>query len=120
MDRFSERESVLLGCSPQRSPMNPSCSTKILQRKSAVDFHDVFGGPPRRSSIHEIQHSFSELPESIEMQKEDEALSCPWPAFKEKPVFGEENVNRRRSTSDDFFDDIFRGDDSSSPTTEEV
>ncbi|KAA8544947.1 hypothetical protein F0562_019658 [Nyssa sinensis] len=80
----------MLGYSP------PSSVPKTPLKNSDVDFHDVFRGPPRRYSIHEMQHRYSETMDSST-------------GLSEKPVFGEESENHRRYTSDDFFNDIFRG-----------
>ena len=109
MERFSQRESILLGYnSHERSYTSPSTP----KRNSDFDFHDVFGGPPRRSSIQEMRYSTSELQElNGGGQSEKEAASCPWP-----PVFGEENATRRRYPSNDFYDDIFGGEESVSST----
>ncbi|XP_062159589.1 J domain-containing protein required for chloroplast accumulation response 1 isoform X2 [Alnus glutinosa] len=119
MERFSHRESVLLGYSA--SPLgsisltNSNSSPRTPCRSSDVfDFHDVFGGPPRRASAQEKRCSFSEATEFYGEGGDHEALSCT--RLGEKPVFGEENANRRRYTSNDFFDDIFRGDESLSST----
>lgn len=119
MERFSQRESVLLGYSPRGSLTNStSKSPRTACRGSDFDFHDVFGGPPRRMSAQEKRCSFSE---AVEYYGEggggggdDEAFSCT--RVGEMPVFGEENANRRRYPSDNFFDDIFRGDESLSST----
>lgn len=119
MERFSQRESLLLGYSPARALINSrsaasSSSNPPNRPNSDVDFHDVFGGPPRRSLVHEMRYSFSEVSETSALKKidsdgdEDE----DWSGFTEKPVFGEESVNRRRPQSDNFFDDIFRGNNS--------
>lgn len=73
---------------------------------SQVDFNDVFGGPPRRSS------GFS--------GEEGEPGWCRWPveSEREKPVFGDDSGVRRRYTNNkkakDFFDDIFGGEESQS------
>ena len=106
MERFTRRENVLLGYnSPQRSFENPSSSSEA---NSDVDFHDVFGGPPRRASLHEGRYSSGRARNSEDTVLSRSSLS----GLNEIPVFGEENVNRRRYPSDDFFDDIFRRDDS--------
>lgn len=116
MERFSQRESVLLGYSPRGSLTNSSSLSRTPCRGSDFDFHDVFGGPPRRASAQEKRCSFSEAAEYYGEGGggDDKALSCT--RVGEKPVFGEENANRRRYPSDDFFDDIFRGDESLSST----
>ncbi|KAF8405182.1 hypothetical protein HHK36_010082 [Tetracentron sinense] len=118
MERFSHRDHILLGYSPQRSSGNPSSSSKTTSRNSDVDFRDVFGGPPRRFSIHDSRQSLGGTVDSYALRGEDETLSPrnPWTALREKPVFGEDGLNQRRYRSDEFFDDIFRGDESSSST----
>uniref|UniRef100_A0A5B6ZT62 J domain-containing protein required for chloroplast accumulation response 1 n=1 Tax=Davidia involucrata TaxID=16924 RepID=A0A5B6ZT62_DAVIN len=118
MERFTQRENVLSEYSPRRSLGNPSFGPKTPLRNSDVDFHDVFGGPPRRYSSHETRCSFAETTDSSSFRREEDAVlsRSPWSGLSEKPVFGEDSVNSRRYPSDDFFDDIFRGDDSySSP-----
>ncbi|KAJ4962584.1 hypothetical protein NE237_022523 [Protea cynaroides] len=126
MERFSYRDHILLGLghsSPRKSFGSPSSPPKIPFRNSDADFSDVFGGPPRRSSIHELRHSLGDNLDSYadraeRGEGEEEALaSCnSWSALIEKPVFGEEGLVRRRYPNDDFFDDIFRGDEFSSST----
>ncbi|KAK4429161.1 J domain-containing protein required for chloroplast accumulation response 1 [Sesamum alatum] len=113
MEKFMQRGNVVMGYSNQgfsgNSPRTPPKSSD-----SDMDFNDVFGGPPRRFSMPEVKvrYSFGETAE----ESEDERASSPWESLKEKPVFGEESVARRRHQGDDFFDDIFKGDDSySSP-----
>ncbi|XP_028085607.1 J domain-containing protein required for chloroplast accumulation response 1-like isoform X2 [Camellia sinensis] len=106
MERFSQRENILLGYSPQRALAYHNYSPKKRSQHSAIDFHDVFGGPLRRSSKQEMSYSFCET-----MNSSKNSIGVG-----EMPVFGEETVNRRRYPSDDFFDDIFKGDESlSSP-----
>lgn len=117
MERFSQGEAVLLGYnSLRRSFTNSSSSPKApADRELNLDFHDVFGGPPKRSSVQENGFSFNEATDFLHRLRgeEDEAVSCP--VIGGKPVFGDENENRRRCLSNDFFDDIFRGDESLSP-----
>ncbi|KAF5747099.1 putative heat shock protein binding protein [Tripterygium wilfordii] len=107
MERFSHREGLLSGSSSQRFFASPNTSS---HRDSDVDFADVFGGPPRRSSnsSHE-RRSFSESTESRASSSRN-----PWTGLMEKPVFGEEVSNTRRHTSHNFFDDIYKGSDCSS------
>lgn len=112
MEKFSQRESILLGYSAQRSLVNTGSSPKSPIRNSDVDFNDVFGGPPRRFSMQEVRYSFSDANESHESKGNNE----PWSGSGEKPVFGDEGLNRRRFTSSDFYDDIFGGDTSVSST----
>ncbi|KAI3969817.1 hypothetical protein MKX01_038285 [Papaver californicum] len=120
MERFSLREHVLLGSSsssPRRSSLS---SPKLQSRNSDVDFNDVFGGPPRRSSMHEWRNSNNSLSDTINSnssggddEDDDENIPSrnPWSGLSsEKPVFGEESITRRNSPSKDFFDDIFKGD----------
>ncbi|GFZ10298.1 J-domain protein required for chloroplast accumulation response 1 [Actinidia rufa] len=107
MERFPRRENVLPGHSHQRPFGNQISSPKTpLKQQDEIDFQDVFGGPPRRSSMQETRYSFAETANSnINTRGEEENTVLP--------VFGEETVNRRRQyPSDNFFDDIFRGDDS--------
>ncbi|KAM1725419.1 hypothetical protein FF2_016040 [Malus domestica] len=110
MERFSQRESLLLGYSPQSAFVNSGSSSHTPTKNSDVDFHDVFGGPPRRSSTNEMRYSFGETTESSGLKRDayddDDDDSS---GLIEKPVFGEGSVNRRRTQSDDFFDDIFKG-----------
>ncbi|XP_020219813.1 J domain-containing protein required for chloroplast accumulation response 1 isoform X1 [Cajanus cajan] len=91
MERFpsSERESIVLGYRESESLIGRSSSSNSMLE---VDFKDVFGGPPRRSSMNEGERGW-----------------CRWPPER---VFGEESGNRRRN--DDFFDDIFGGEESAS------
>ncbi|XP_027148907.1 J domain-containing protein required for chloroplast accumulation response 1 [Coffea eugenioides] len=114
MERFSQRENVLLGYSRQGSF---ETSTKTSDGDSDMDFSDVFGGPPRRFSIRETRNRYS-FCEAREESDEDAVLSrSPWPVLDEKPVFGEEGVNRKSYPSDDFYDDIFKGDEAKSRRT---
>ncbi|KAG6626764.1 J domain-containing protein required for chloroplast accumulation response 1-like isoform X2 [Carya illinoinensis] len=115
MDRFSYGESVLLGYTSRRGSFtNSSSSSKTPSGDSDFDFHDVFGGPPRRLSMQVKWPSFNEATGFYGRKSDDEAaLPCH---IGEKPVFREENANRKRDLSNDFFDDIFRGDESSSST----
>ncbi|XP_040997322.1 J domain-containing protein required for chloroplast accumulation response 1 [Juglans microcarpa x Juglans regia] len=115
MDRFSYRESVLLGYTSRRGSFtNSSSSPKTPSGDSDFDFHDVFGGPPRRLSMQEKRPSFNEATGFYGRKSDDEgALPC---RIGELAVFGGENANRRRDLSNDFFDDIFRGDESSNST----
>ncbi|CAI9777820.1 unnamed protein product [Fraxinus pennsylvanica] len=94
MEKFLERENVLLRYSPRGSLAQSSNSDEL-------DFNDVFGGPPRRFSMPEVKGTYS-FGEPVDSE--------------EKPVFGTEVVTRRRNLGDGFFNDIFGGDESySSP-----
>lgn len=97
MASISRRERVLLGYAPD------SPSSFHSERSSEVDFSDVFGGPPRRFSIQESRNGSSD---SVDGETFRGSLG-------EKPVFGNEMGVRRRYPSEDFFDDIFGGDQSS-------
>lgn len=109
MERFysysEQRDGILLGYDEDESGNNPSTS----QRKSDVDFNDVFGGPPRRRSS---------VNSSVSGGEEGETGWCSWPPppESEKPVFGEDSGVRRRRKGKDFFDDIFGGEESQSQT----
>lgn len=103
MDKHSQRENVLLGYSP-----------KTALKSADIDFHDVFGGPPRRSSMQEMRYSLNTANQSSRREEDSVALPLrPWSGgLNEMPVFREDTLSRRRYPSDDFFDDIFRGDQS--------
>jgi len=107
----------------------PSSETVLLGSNSAppvlrspggddvdIDFGDVFGGPPKRRSkvtSNEVtRHSFSESA----LRRRDVIVDVgDLLPQDEKPVFGEDTSSvRRRFTTDDFFDDIFRVNESSS------
>ncbi|KAG9150396.1 hypothetical protein Leryth_014577 [Lithospermum erythrorhizon] len=117
MERFAQRGGELFGngTRPQKSFEN-SMSTRY--NDSDIDFDDVFGGPPRRYSMQEVQMRYS-FCEPLEENSEDNSevnltTFDPWSGLIEKPVFGEENVNRKRHVNNDFFDDIFKGDENCS------
>ncbi|KAK4804122.1 hypothetical protein SAY86_003939 [Trapa natans] len=92
-------------------------------RTSEIDFRDVFGGPPRRLSIHEMmRYSFTEGADSFSGRRrlsETPSFRDPWTVAEDKPVFGAgmEGGTRRRGLEDDFFVDIFKGCESPSSTT---
>lgn len=120
MESSNHGDNVLLGYTSERAFLNISSSPKTPTNDSEVDFSDVFGGPPRRCSFnHESRYSFSETVD-FDAGGEDgddrAAFTDPWSGFSEKPVFGEEGLHPRRYKSDDFYKDIFRGDESSSST----
>ncbi|KAL3514612.1 hypothetical protein ACH5RR_027329 [Cinchona calisaya] len=114
MERFSQKESVLLGYSPQRSLDN---SMETSDANSDMDYSDVFGGPPRRFSIQETRNRYSFSEARLESDEDAVFSRSPWSGLEEKPVFGEESVNRKSYPSDDFFDDIFKGDEAKSRRT---
>ncbi|KAK8596752.1 hypothetical protein V6N13_001361 [Hibiscus sabdariffa] len=116
MQRFSHRESVLLGYSPPNTPVTDS----DIDIDIDIDFNDVFGGPPRRSSVQETRHHrFSEDMDpysSSGFRSSDGTTSFSasrLSGLSEKPVFGEEGMNRRRQSRSDFYDDIFGGNEGS-------
>ncbi|GMI82505.1 hypothetical protein HRI_001919800 [Hibiscus trionum] len=113
MQRFSQRESVLLGYSPQKTFTDPSSSLETPSRNSDIDFNDVFGGPPIRPSIQETRYGFGEN-KRIDEQVVAASSRNPWSGLSEKLVFGEEEMAQRRRSKSDFFYDIFRGNESSS------
>ncbi|XP_073052932.1 uncharacterized protein [Primulina eburnea] len=88
--------------------------SKIPNKNSeSLDYEDVFGGPPRRFSMQEVRvrRSLGDLLAS----EHGGTPSTLRP--KEKLRFSEASVARRPNLSNNFFDDIFRGDESySSPT----
>ncbi|KAJ3668561.1 hypothetical protein LUZ60_005983 [Juncus effusus] len=92
--------------------------------KSSDDFHDVFGGPPRRrSSLHERPPLSSDFPRTSRGSR-DEVLSVRrhWSVSGgEKPAFGEASNSgsgRRRNLNlgEEFYSDIFPGSDSAGST----
>ncbi|KAK1274737.1 J domain-containing protein required for chloroplast accumulation response 1 [Acorus gramineus] len=117
MESLSQRERILLGyASPSlKNPNSPQPQQE--QRKSEVDFNDVFGGPPRRSSVHETHRVLANSLDSYTLRfkggdGEEEGLDPrPWSSLSEKPVFGGEVVSpiRRKNLGEDFFYDIFKG-----------
>lgn len=106
MERYGQRGNVLFG-------YNPSSSVEASSSRNSdacdVDFNDVFGGPPRRSSMHDHLRRNSSTGVMVQYSDQDMAVSrSSWPGMSnEKPVFGEEIGDRGRR--DDFYDDIFRG-----------
>lgn len=118
MEKLSYRDYVLLGYSSPKALGKSIASPKLQPRDSDVDFSDVFGGPPRSSST-EMRHSPGETMDSFSSRGSEEMvapLRNSWSALSEKPVFGVDSPNRRRHLGNDFFDDIFRGENSLSST----
>lgn len=117
MERYSYRDQVLLGYGSRKPLGNLTYSTKLPFRDSHVDFSDVFGGPPR-CSITEMCRSVGETVDSMPIRGGEETppLRNSWSSLSEKPVFGGDSP-RRRQLGGDFFDDIFRAEDSLSTTT---
>lgn len=101
MAKISRREKILLGYNPN------SLSNSSSRRDSEVDFSDVFGGPPRCSSSTQEFHT-NEIDDDnkIDVDKDDGI----WFGLMEKPVFGDQIGVRKRYPSDDFYNDIFGGD----------
>lgn len=94
--------------------MEKYIQSKIPNKNSEnLDYEDVFGGPPRRFSMQEVRvrRSLSDLLAS------EHGGTPSTPRQKEKLRFSEASVARRLNLNNNFFDDIFRGDESySSPT----
>ncbi|XP_073123039.1 J domain-containing protein required for chloroplast accumulation response 1-like isoform X2 [Henckelia pumila] len=107
MENFMRSETITL----EHASSGPffQIPPKTPNRNSGdVDFNDVFGGPPKRYSTQEsrVRYSFGEI-----VDPEDDGSSSPWNGRKEKPVFRTDNGGRSRYPSDDFFHDIFKGDE---------
>ncbi|KAE8675280.1 J-domain protein required for chloroplast accumulation response 1, putative isoform 3 [Hibiscus syriacus] len=113
MQRFSQKESVVLGNSPQKAFTDQSSSPQKSRRNSDRDFKDVFGDPPGRPSIQETIYGFGEHRRTDEPVVAGSSRN-PLSGLSEKPAFGEEEMARRRRSKSDFFRDIFRGNESSS------
>ncbi|XP_006649566.1 J domain-containing protein required for chloroplast accumulation response 1 isoform X2 [Oryza brachyantha] len=74
-----------------------------------VDFADVFGGPPRRSSGHDSLRRSS-------MDSSFGSATRTRSGPEERPVFGERtSSDRRRQLGAEFYKDIFAGNESMSP-----
>ncbi|KAM7279493.1 hypothetical protein ACFE04_006627 [Oxalis oulophora] len=108
MERLSNTDTVLLTYTPQKPFMTTPRSSSS---NSDIDFNDVFGGPPRRSSMPETTYSLTQTRHSFGKDNGQSSDRSSWSGLSEKPVFGEEGKNRRYP-SEDFFDDIFRGNES--------
>ncbi|XP_074580721.1 J domain-containing protein required for chloroplast accumulation response 1 [Curcuma longa] len=105
MAKLGEKDHVLLGHT-YRDPFGNHNHQVQPQyhRNSDVDFADVFGGPPRRSSFYERRRSREE---SLD------ARARPRPPSADKPAFGDfGSPARRRLLGDDFYGDIFPGSES--------
>nr|GEX46078.1 hypothetical protein [Tanacetum cinerariifolium] len=88
-----------------QSSFDNEASTSAMEQNldNEVDFDDVFGGPPTRT-----RYSFG----GGRIKSLEESTSSPR-GLGERPVFGESYSSPRRTTSDDFYDDIFRRSDES-------
>lgn len=114
------RDHTLLGHAPRDPFASGDKSPHPPYRNSDVDFSDVFGGPPRRSSVG---HSRLEPGESAGgrggwVGEEAGAPRRPWScSLGEKPVFGGIGSPARRTQEGyGFFDDIFGANESASST----
>nr|ABF94473.1 expressed protein [Oryza sativa Japonica Group] len=77
--------------------------------RSDVDFADVFGGPPRRSSGHDSLRRSS-------MDSSFGSATKGRSGAEERPVFGDRtSSDRRRQLGQEFYKDIFAGSESMSP-----
>ncbi|KAJ6808379.1 J domain-containing protein required for chloroplast accumulation response 1-like isoform X1 [Iris pallida] len=84
-----------------QDPFGSLPATQQQRRSSSdVDFADVFGGPPRRSSVADLRRS---------RERSMDSWSRHGSGIGEKPVFGGETSSpaRRRHLKDDFYSDIF-------------
>lgn len=109
MEITSERERILLGYSP-RDPFG-SVSARSHRRNPEVDFLDVFGGPPRRSSVYESRRSRGSSIDSCSSRGREDSVGSRRSRLGtgEKPVFGDgSSSSRRQQLGDDFFGDIFQ------------
>ncbi|XP_062210232.1 J domain-containing protein required for chloroplast accumulation response 1-like isoform X2 [Phragmites australis] len=80
-------------------------------RRSDLDFADVFGGPPRRSSGNEHRSLRGSL-DSSSFGSAPRARS----GEAETPVFGDRgSSDRRRQLGEEFYKDIFPGSEAGSP-----
>ncbi|XP_020574707.1 J domain-containing protein required for chloroplast accumulation response 1 isoform X2 [Phalaenopsis equestris] len=115
MEIISERERILVGYAPRDPFSGAVLSTQ--RRNSDIDFHDVFGGPPRRSKLYESRRSRADsidLCSRASLERED-SVECYRSRLGsgEKPVFGHGSGSGRRQLGDDFYSDIFQTSDSS-------
>ncbi|XP_057516855.1 J domain-containing protein required for chloroplast accumulation response 1 isoform X3 [Amaranthus tricolor] len=92
MAKISQREKLLLG----------------YGSNSEFDFSDVFGGPPRCSSQESYQNEIDSM-DSIN-HVDHSGFRKSWIGLGEKPVFGDQIGVQNNHPSQDFFDDIFGGD----------
>ena len=80
--------------------------------RSDLDFADVFGGPPRRSSGNEHRSRRGSLDSS---SFGSSALARARSGGSETPVFGERvSSDRRRQLGEEFYKDIFPGNEAAS------
>ncbi|PAN51057.1 hypothetical protein PAHAL_9G566600 [Panicum hallii] len=81
--------------------------------RSDLDFADVFGGPPRRSSGNEHRSSRGSQDRS---SFGSSALTRARSGGSETPVFGDRvSSDRRRQLGEEFYKDIFPGNEAASP-----
>ncbi|XP_021718681.1 J domain-containing protein required for chloroplast accumulation response 1-like [Chenopodium quinoa] len=117
MAKISQREKILLGYGSSNSN---SMSNSSSRRNSEVDFSDVFGGPPRCSTQEYYQYedddSINCIDDDNDIDNDNDNDNNSGDGSRvslfglEKPVFGEQVGGRRRHTSEDFYGDIFGGD----------
>ncbi|KAL0325714.1 UNVERIFIED_CONTAM: J domain-containing protein required for chloroplast accumulation response 1 [Sesamum radiatum] len=95
MEKFMQRENVLLGYANQGFSGNPPRTPP--RSSDDMDFNDVFGGPPRRFSMPEVKvrYSFGETVDS----EDERASSSPWESLKEKTC--DESYSSPRRTDRD-------------------
>jgi hypothetical protein len=82
-------------------------------RRSDVDFADVFGGPPRRSSGNEHRSRRGSLDGSSFGSSAPRTRS----GGSDAPVFGDHrgSSDHRRQLGEEFYKDIFPGSEAASP-----
>ncbi|KAL6347324.1 hypothetical protein AAG906_016756 [Vitis piasezkii] len=97
------KENTMLDCKHQRSLVTSVSSPKTPLRHSNINFHDVLAVP--RGGFRIRLHDTAS-------EKDGVLVYNPWTGLSEKPVLGEDGGNRRSYHNEDFFDDIFRGDNS--------
>ena len=106
------KENTMLDCRHQRLTSVSWPTTPL--RHFNINFHDFFDVPSWWFSNQVTRYSFGEGTESFALRWGEDGVLVynPWTSLSEKPVLGEDGGNRRRYHNEDFFDDIFRGDNS--------